>query len=1309
MHAAEANRFNHITTDHGLKSSLIRTIIKSRDGFVWIGGYKGLYRFDGHALKTMKMPNGLHFNEVRFLAEDPQGVVWIATRADGIFYLQQGVMAEFAPPDMADWGEFQVMFQSKQGVWLVFSERLIQLAESAINQSLKITIDEPIHSGVETHSGDLLLGTTQAVLQITTADSQPKTVEVQSSTPNRAKHVLHQDDSGVIWLGRSDGLYVHSPACDCFVNRHDLIQDVDVYALESDQDTLWVGATMQGLYAVDLETEKVRHFQSEKHNVFGLSDNSVISIHRDFSDGLWLGTFNHGVNFVDLNAFDFGRFSSADFNLGCLPSDVVYDLFEAAVDTIWVATDQGISVINLETGACEQLRHDPDDPRSISGQHVYSFFPTAEGLWVTGSGGTDAIDLKDHTVQRLPDPVPQIDTYFVASHGPGTYLMGTRKGVHHYDANSAQSHVLEITGEGASDQQFYLHQKGEHGVYLGSHDGLFLLQDNQLQRLALKSKTGTVVKNITGMRYDPQDGLLVAADSQFLLQVTPSGEVIDHSALVNDLGFDALLFDVLKDRQGVYWVSSDHGLYQIDLARQKAHNHLSSDGLQGNDFLKISSHQGQSGKLYFGGRQGFNAFYPEHIGINETPPQVVITKLLQLNQEIGMGQQTMGGFTVSKPIEQVSHLTLNHRDLAIGFEFVALDHADSARNQYAYRMLGFNEVWQHVGAADRHANYTNLKPGDYQFQVKAANKDGVWNQQPRTLAITVLPAPWFSTWAYAAYVLIVLSSIAGFIRLRTRAARLRAEHLEVTVTERTQDVLVQKKMVESLLDHKNAVFANVTHEFKTPLALILGPAEQMADHPDLTAHAEPLAMIKRNANRLLLMVGQILKLSEAEQDQDVIREVQAVQPTLLMLFESFMPLAQDKGIRLTLDNDQDVTVYATRECLVTVVGNLLSNALKYTDRGGAVSVRSAVTNGRVLITVEDTGSGIKPEHLSQVFNRFVRLDDHRSIQGTGIGLAVVKEVTEANQGHVEVNSTWGEGSRFTVGFPISEMATDGSLSEAMASDLVRGLDTEISAVIAEDAEDTVVDDQGVSVLIIEDNLDMQAHIVNVLKKRFTCQVAARGKQGVAMAFELVPDVIVCDVMMPGMDGYQVTRIVRQDPRTSHIPVVLLTALNSTESRIKGWRENIDRYITKPFDALELNAQLDNILTVRALLQNQTAQAVDARSELEQLGLSKQDIQFIEQLKAVIADLHANEYIQKADLAAKMALSERQLQRKVKGLLGVGPLDLLRDHRLVQAQILLKEGWQVSQVSDRCGFSSVSYFGACFKKKYGVTPKQYQQL
>lgn len=319
----------------------------------------------------------------------------------------------------------------------------------------------------------------------------------------------------------------------------------------------------------------------------------------------------------------------------------------------------------------------------------------------------------------------------------------------------------------------------------------------------------------------------------------------------------------------------------------------------------------------------------------------------------------------------------------------------------------------------------------------------------------------------------------------------------------------------------------------------------------------------------------------------------------------------------------------------------------------------------------------------------------------------MKEITVANGGQVNIESTWGKGSLFTLTFPITDIKADEELSQVMVDQLVSNTKNEL--IEETNAISFVSKKNRVTVLIIEDNYDMQKHIGKVLASRFNCLFANRGKSGIALALKELPDVIICDVMMPEMDGYQVTRVLRHDSRTSHVPIVLLTALNTTESRIKGWRENIDTYMTKPFNAKELHVQLDNILTIRSLLQKKTNLAFKGNTPLDDLELSKLDVKFIDKLRDVIGKVYTNEYIQKADLASKMAISERHLNRKVKALIDESPMDMLREYRLEKACMKLKDGYQVAIVSDECGFSSVAYFCPVFKKKYGITAKQYQNL
>ncbi|TDR20490.1 signal transduction histidine kinase [Marinicella litoralis] len=1302
-----AVQFNHLSTSDGLKSSIIRNITKSHDGFVWIGTYKGLYQFDGYQLTQFMMPDGEPFNEVRSVVEDNDGHVWIATLSDGIFYYSDGVIVQYPQISPEIHGEFNHMILASDGLWIIYSKKIMRLNEMTLQVEHENRLNNTTYSAIDFDTNNLFLGTQFEVIKFNKMTAEYSYLLTETTTENRKKLVIHRDVSGLIWLGRSDGLYQYDDECQCFTDRNDILSGVEIYALASDDKALWIGTTKDGLFQYNWATKNRLHYEYNKLNPTGLKDNSIISLYSS-DDMLWLGTFNNGLQYIDKKALTFGALSRTDLFNECLDSQVIYDIYEEEVSELWLATSQGVVLVDMGQQRCVTFQPDKNDPNAISSQLVYSFYSQDNGLWITGSNGIDYINLSHKKIEPTSSGLPVKSSYFMVALTNSKFLIGTSAGLYSYDLDLNESKTILAENGDEVMHQFYLyHVMPDQSYVFGTTGGLYQLRDDSLQKISIELSDGHEVVDITGMTADLHGGLLLAADEKYLFTVDGAMNVTDYSELIADGELQASVYEMIPDENGDFWMSSDNGIFKINLKNRSRHHFKETDGLQSNDFLKIASHRGQSGKIYFGGRQGFNAFYPEEISINTVPPKVVITEVSQLNKTINVGQQTQGGFVLNKPINQMESLDLGHKDLSIGFEFAALDFADSMRNQYAYRLLGFNDEWSYVGADNRQAHYTNLNPGNYTFQVKASNKDGVWNETPKSLSIKVYPAPWLSAWAYSAYILVLVFSIWAFIRYKTIASRKRAKQLEVTVAERTQEVVLQKRMVESLLDHKNEVFANVTHEFKTPLSLILGPTDQLADEPELAAYRSQLSMIQRNAKRLLLMVGQILKLSQAEQNKEVLRETQAVRPTLLMLYESFLPLAKEKEMSLKLTNEIDVNVYATAECVETVIGNLISNALKYAPKGGHIDVTSALHDGHICITVSDNGPGIREQDLGKIFNRFVRLDNHKNIQGTGIGLAVVKEVVEANNGYVKVTSEWGKGTQFSVTFPITQLNVEGTMSRVMTDQMVNNVTMEMHE--STKPANTSKQSNAVSVLIIEDNLDMQKHTGDVLSDRFNCMFADRGELGIALALKEVPDIIICDVMMPGMDGYQVTRILRHDERTSHIPIILLTALNTKESRIKGWREKIDRYMTKPFDGTELNVQLDSMLSIRKLLQEKTNHVINNHDPIDSLDLSKQDLKFIEKLQDVIAQYHSNEYFQKADLADKMAVSERQLLRKVKALIGTGPLEMLRDYRLEQAKLRLKDGYQVGQVSVDCGFGSISYFGTCFKKKYGMTPKQYQQL
>ena len=530
-----------------------------------------------------------------------------------------------------------------------------------------------------------------------------------------------------------------------------------------------------------------------------------------------------------------------------------------------------------------------------------------------------------------------------------------------------------------------------------------------------------------------------------------------------------------------------------------------------------------------------------------------------------------------------------------------------------------------------------------------------------------------------------------------------------TLQQKTDELQIQKQTVETLLNRKNELFANVSHEFRTPLTLILGPVNKLLKSNLCVSDINSLKMVNRNANRLLTMIEQLLQLAKISDQQKITFNACKTHTHIEAIVDSFKPLASEKKISLELEKNDKGAINVTKNALDIVLGNLLSNAIKYTPFGGQVTVNSHASKTHIIIHVKDSGPGLDRQQQVEIFNRFKRLDTHQNIEGIGIGLSVVEEVLKVNNASLKIDSEIGHGSIFMVKFNAIDLNFE-ETSDNSKHLLVNQLVNDTCNLALSDKKDPPVGHKSnETILIIDDNHDMRVHIAETLKDNYYCMLAATGKDGIALAIEHVPDVIICDVMMPKMDGFQVSRALRSDSRTSHIPLMLLTALDDKASRIRGWREHVDVYLTKPFDADELKLQLENILVIRNIIKKKAGKVLQTGKSSANTDLPKLDQQFVDNLNNIIMENYHNPLYLRPQMAGDMAVSVKQLQRKIKALIDMNPMDLLRDYRLQQAAKLLKSGYQVSIVSDNCGFNSLSYFSQCFKAQYGFSPKKYQNI
>ena len=618
--------------------------------------------------------------------------------------------------------------------------------------------------------------------------------------------------------------------------------------------------------------------------------------------------------------------------------------------------------------------------------------------------------------------------------------------------------------------------------------------------------------------------------------------------------------------------------------------------------------------------------------------------------------------------------------------------------------------------------------------MKATNIDGQWNDQEARITVVILP-PWWHTWqAYLVYFVLSAGSIYLYIRLHTATLHKQAKVLEQSVTKRTselqhsnqqleqshQELANKSKAVSDLLAQKQRLFASVSHEFRTPLTLILSPVDQLLISPKGQPIHHELNLIKRSGRRLLRMVDQLLEFAKLEQNTNTTLELVSLSQTVNIITASFEALVASKQITLTVSPFADVTLNLLPDSLNKILINIISNAFKYTQVNGQINLSVNAQADVVNILVKDTGIGIIEADQQVIFERFNRAShtNDESVSGAGIGLALVKELVEANNGQITLQSALNKGSTFTVSLPVSTSNQQLPQSSDTHQVLAERLDLEIDSVMTEQA---TIDNQHVSeavdkdhhqksILLIDDNADMRQLLNDQLSNDYLCFQAANGQTGLEIAREQLPDLIISDVMMPVMDGYELAQALKADELTSHIPIILLTAKGSTQSRIKGLQLLIDDYLAKPFNVEELTLRIRNIMTIRDIVRKRAGQAIDTIHEGkgEPLGLNPVEQRFLVRVNQQLAEHYTDIEFNARSLSENLSLSERQLQRKIKALFDVSIPEMVRNYRLNKAIERLNGGQRASQVYFSVGFSSHSYFSSCFKAKFGQTPSEYQK-
>ena len=899
-------------------------------------------------------------------------------------------------------------------------------------------------------------------------------------------------------------------------------------------------------------------------------------------------------------------------------------------------------------------------------------------------------------------------------------------GLHSFDPKSK-----EFTHYSSSQfETFSINYSDIRKVFIDSKNFLWICSNLGVYKIDISNKENLKVIPLTDKIYEGLDHasdthlfLTIFEDSDQNLWIGTDGEGLCKYNSKEDSFFwynkangldKETVSSIIEDDNNKIWIAGNKGISKLDTKTDSINNFTISDGLLSNDFNISSVYKSDDGTLYFGSYKGINYFNPSNISTNQNKPLIYLSDFKLFNKSV---IPNLKDSPLDKVISETKEITLNHQQSVFTIDFVCINYTRSEKNKYAYYLEGFENSWNYVGNT-RSATYTNLPPGNYIFKVKAANNDGIWNEIPTTLKIQILPPWWLSSQAILYYILLsflLIFLITIFINLRAKEKRLIKSEREKRIQE------------EELNNKKIQFFTNISHEFRTPLTLILNPIEDIISNSKLELPEKikrKHRIIHRNVTRLNRLIDELMDFRRLQFNKI---SVSAIEFDLVALMKEiashFEEEASERNIMLIVNYDDDsLKVWGDTSMLEKIIFNILSNAFKVTPEKGVITININETNNPiefpllskeklysgVEISIEDTGSGIKKEEIEKIFERFYQAKeiDKQYYGGTGIGLEVVRSFIDLHKGKVNVESKVGKGTTFRVFLPLGN-------SHFQPAELLISNNYTINDNLSNDSDEvltnsknlqTTYDKNRKTLLIIEDNLELRNYLKDELIEEYIIIDAVNGKEGLEKANKIIPDIIITDIIMPEMDGYEFCTHIKNDLKTSHIPLLMLTAKAMNDDWVKGIDSGADVYLHKPFDMNVLKSQLKQLINSRQILFNKYFNDI-SKTNLPEKTTSLDREFIINVLKYINNNLSDTE-LNVENIADELFLSRSQLYRKIKALTGQTANEFLRSVRLEKAkQIIESSSISISEVSYKVGFSSPSYFSKCFKEHFNVLPTE----
>jgi len=1319
---APASHIDRISLKEGLSNSEVRCIFQDRRGFLWFGTYDGLNRYDGYDFKVYRNQpedsSSIIHSYVNCIAQDARNNLWVGTRQgvsmldpltdkfSAVYAVLPGgrkIVIKSYIRDIKVDNSGDIIVASQGNGLIVFNKgsrvgRPIPLdiiAQLKWNYSVEALLVRP---------GNRIYAMI-ADLGLCEYDAAGNKFHLLNGTVRSATCIY--PDNGNLWLGTTKGLYhfnTRSGAYDRFLNESEgEFRSNRVTSLQAMPDSsLWVGTDGGGIQILNKSRTQISYL-AEGNDEQGLSSNAVYSLLLDRNGRKWIGTLRGGINVIDEVKDRFQNVRHDPLNTNSLISNFVKSLFEDRDGKLYIGTDGGgLSIWDRRTGHFSNFRHEPGVPGSLSSNFVTSIIQdSAENLWIaTFDGGINLYK----TQQKRFKVYRGLDVHgkesritfwcLYVDHAGNLWASGLQNGLFIYDHKTDQfklydaklSNILSLCEDRAGN------------LWAGNFDGLYKVDIKQK-----KFKFYTTGKPVRSIHQSAGSDLWLGTEAGLVYFETSVGKVTRQFTTRAGLSNNNVLA-IEEDNSKQLWLSTYNGLCRFDPWRNTFTNFYQSNGLASKEFNFNASLRLRNGQLAFGGTGGLTLFFPEQLVPLRNAPDMAFTDIRIDAQPLDF----YPGFFKANEHNELVSLTVPYKNASLSFRFAAIEFTAQERIKYRYILQGWDRKWIDAGH-QRNALYTRLDPGSYVLKVNCTNPEGQWTENQLTLNIVVLP-PWYATvWAFIAYALLIAGIIYWYVRNKFRETKLKYEIKLASADAEYQRNLQEKE--KELNERRIEFFTGVAHEFRTPLSLIINPVKDLLARSN-ASERQDLNIVYRNSRRLLSLVDQLLLFRKA----DAVADELHIAPMDIVLvcrevYLCFFHQAKVSEINLVLDAPGDaIIIYGDREKIEIILFNLISNAIKYSANGKTVTVRLNDTPEEVIIKVIDNGPGIPKEAGGHVFERFYRSAKTGQKAGFGIGLYLAQQFTLRHQGQLYFESIPGNGTTFNLELLKGTSHFPGVIVSDRV-DLISPLLNELSdeGGSAETDEITfetkaLVSDKK-TILVIDDDTELRRYIRSLLIAYYIVYEAENGQIGLTMARDKRPDMIICDLMMPELSGIEVCSEIKNDPQLSYIPMILLTASASPESKIKGLESGADDYIQKPFEKEVLIARIANLLQNRDNLQQYFYNTITLKKA--NITISDEYRQFLEKCIDIVEKNITDDDFSIKVLAAQIGMSHSNLYRKVKSLSGHTINSFIRYIRLRKAaELLIQSNLNVNEVAIETGFNSIKYFRSQFFKLFGANPSDF---